>query len=398
MSEDVDDGTPERPSQSGPSVTTDAAPPPETLLPWPPKGINPSSPMDFDRPENGFYPRAELLAASRIEMHPAAGQGRDFWSRGGEGLLEAAVTIGFAVIILSNPVGWVAGASGALLLAGGIATGAASAVQLGNSYAGNTTAQQDADASRAISAPLLLRSPVTVLAAVAGTVYSGDAEGFEQGAVWGGLAEGGYGIVTSLPRMLRVIPGLWRTAAPWMKSLLVFPMWSTMGVSPGGGGYIRAGRAIRRVEGGFAARSRLNQIRDVEILEKQRVIAGSDWANFQIYSTGSRYERVVRITHKNGLQRIVRLDHFDPVEESIMEAKHGNMGQMFKLDREAFIIDQAQTHLDIADFKGWQGSIRYPVSTAMGTERLIERFSSEFPGPMSTGRLRVYWEPWTPKR
>ncbi|WP_326793474.1 hypothetical protein OHA79_45780 (plasmid) [Streptomyces sp. NBC_00841] len=148
------------------------------------------------RPARTLPPRPETSPA------PDGGPERGFWNRGGTGLAFGVATgvAGF-VIIVSNPVGWVVGLTGALMLASGVAASGSSIVELGTSYAGKTTAEQDAAANRATSAVLGTSSPGGLLGGVAGTVYSGDANGFEQGAFVGGLAEGAASLGAGLGRM-----------------------------------------------------------------------------------------------------------------------------------------------------------------------------------------------------
>lgn len=146
--------------------------------------------------------RPPQTPSPRPENTPDTEDDRDFWNRGGAGLLlgVTTATIG-TVIILSNPLGWVVGITGALMLASGTAASLGSGVQLGASYAGQTTAGQDAAMNRATAAVLAASSPGGIAGGVAGTVYSGDAGGFERGAFVGGLAEGAVSLGAGLGRM-----------------------------------------------------------------------------------------------------------------------------------------------------------------------------------------------------
>ncbi|WP_189602345.1 hypothetical protein [Streptomyces lateritius] len=138
----------------------------------------------------------------RPENSPDTDGERNFWNRGGAGLLLGTATgaIG-VVIILSNPVGWVAGLTGALMLASGAAASLSSGTELGASYTGKTTAAQDAAMNEAVSATLGTSSPGGLLGGVAGTVYTGTSQGFEQGAFLGGLAEGAVSLGAGAGRM-----------------------------------------------------------------------------------------------------------------------------------------------------------------------------------------------------
>lgn len=145
-------------------------------------------------------PRPPHAPSPRPENSPEAERG--FWNRGGTGLLlgTATGTIG-VLIIFSNPVGWVVGLTGALMLASGAAASLSSATELGASYAGRTTAEQDAAMNRATSAVLDISSPGGLVGGVAGTVYTGTSEGFQRGAFVGGLAEGAASLGAGLGRM-----------------------------------------------------------------------------------------------------------------------------------------------------------------------------------------------------
>lgn len=350
--------------------------------------------QEFNRPErNGSASPEKATGAPAPGALGASatvplGQ-RTFWNRGGTaftgGALSAAV--GVAVLMWWNPVGWVAGASVALAIAGGIAAGAGGALELGSSYLGTTSAEQDALMDRATSAALAVTSPGDLVGGVAGTViYDDPAEGFEQGALWGGLIEGVGGVVLTLPRALRAIPGIWANARPWATSLLLSPLWSFLAAGGGGGGI----RLIRKV-------ARPARIRSVEYLGTTPLIErDADWAKFQVHATRTRQEAVFRITNVNGEQTIVLADKYATRANTIVEAKYGDLGQMFKPDREKHIIGQAHNYLTIAETLG--GDVGYLVSTERGAIRLTDRFGREFPDAMSAGRIWIDWVPWKPGR
>jgi hypothetical protein len=352
---------------------------PEQFLPW----------GSWDRPENVPSPRWERGDTSRgntgrIETVPTVPVERSFWSRGGTGLAAGAVTAGFGVaaVMWWNPVGWVA-LGAALAIAGGVAATTASAVELSASYAGATSSEQDAQMNRAVSATLGYSSPGGVLGSVLGTVVADDPqEGFIQGGLWGGLVEG----AASLPGALRALPGLWHAAMPWAKSLLLTPLWFFMSARGGGGG-----RSLARV---FAAQGRIaSRVRQVEYLGTTPLLErDADWARYQVFATGTRNESVFRITYANGQQRIVLADRAQPTARAILEAKEGNLGQMFNPTREAHIIGQAQNYLDITAVSG--GRVGYLVSTELGATRLAQRFGREFPAEIASGQLWIDWVPW----
>ena len=349
---------------------------PEQILPW----------GSWERPENVPSPRWERGDTGRIETISTVPIERSFWNRGGTGFAAGAVTagIGVAVLMWWNPVGWVAGASVALAIAGGVAATTASAVELTASYGGATSAKQDADTNRAISATLGYTSIGGVLGGVAGTVFADDAqEGFAEGTLWGGLFEG----ATSLPGALRALPGLWHAALPWAKSLLLTPFWFFTSTGGGAG----SARSLARV---FAAQGRIaSRVRSVEYLGTTPLLErDADWARFQVFATRTRQEAIFRITYANGQQRIVLADRGVQGGRSILEAKEGNLGQMFNPTREAHIIRQANNYVDITTVTG--GTAGYRVSTQLGASRLVDRFGREFPTELASGQLWIDWVPW----
>ncbi|MGZ5442076.1 MAG: hypothetical protein ACXW5U_11460 [Thermoanaerobaculia bacterium] len=349
---------------------------PEQFLPW----------GAWERPENVRSPRWERGDTGRIETIPTVPIERSFWNRGGTGLAAGAVTagIGFTVLFWWNPVGWVAGASVALAIAGGVAATTASAVELAGSYGGATSSEQDAEMNRAISATLGYTSVGGVLGGVAGMVVTDDAqEGFAEGTLWGGLFEG----ATSLPGALRGVPRLWHAALPWAKSLLLTPFWFFTSAGGGGG----SARSLARV---FAAQGRIaSRVRRVEYLGTTPLLErDADWARYQVFATRTRNEAVFRITYANGQQRIVLADRAEQAGRAIFEAKKGDMGQMFNPTREAHIIGQANNYLDITTVTG--GRVGYLVGTELGASRLAQRFGREFPAQMASGQLWIDWVPW----
>ncbi len=352
---------------------------PEQLLPW----------GSWERPENVPSPRWERGDAGRIETIPTVPTERSFWNRGGAGLAAGAATaaLGVAVVMWWNPVGWVA-ASAALAIAAGVAATTASAVELGASYAGATTPEQDAGMNRAVSATLGYSSVGGVLGGVMGAVIADDPRtGFEEGAFWGGLGEGAGGIATSLPGALRAVPGLWHAALPWAKSLTLTPFWFFMSAGGGKG----SARALARA---FAAQRRAaSQVRRVQYLGTTPLLEReADWARYQVAATRTRNEGVFRITYANGEQKIVLADRFNRGSRRILEAKYGDMGQMWDPTRQVHIIGQAHNYLSITRAIG--GDVGYLVSSERGAQRLTQRFALEFPAEMGSGQLWIDWVPW----
>jgi hypothetical protein len=118
--------------------------------------------------------------------------------------------------------------------------------------------------------------PGAVFADLAAAVADG--ADCERGVQAGGLAEGGVALARSLPAVLRAVPGLWTYAAPWMKSLLITPLWSFLTV--GGGGSAGAGARVMRAPTSISAvprhhppdgtRRRLGGISDIRHRHPQR--------------------------------------------------------------------------------------------------------------------------------
>ncbi|THA29445.1 hypothetical protein [Streptomyces sp. A1547] len=168
------------------------------------RGVSPTRGKDVEEVViHGVRPPRPQPAPPRPENNPDIEDARGFWDRGGLGLALGVATgaVG-VVIIVSNPVGWVVGLTGALMLASGAAATANSAVGLGSSYAGKTTAEQDAATNQATSDVLGISSPGGFVGGLAGTVYSGDSGGFETGVSWGGAAEGTVSLGTGVGGML----------------------------------------------------------------------------------------------------------------------------------------------------------------------------------------------------
>lgn len=343
----------------------------------------------WEKPEAGSARRSEHMGAGPIETVPTMPAERSFWSRGGVGLVGGGVSVaaGVAILMWWNPVGWLAGASVALMLAGGIAASAGSAVQLGQSYAGNSSPEQDEAYSRANAAALAFSSPGGIVGGVGGTVLADDpVAGFETWALWGGLAEGAGSLAISLPGALRAIPGIWYAAMPWAKALLLSPMWFALGI----GGARGSVRGMARV---FAAQGRAApRIRTIEHLGASSVMAtDADWARYQTRVLRSREEAVFRVTFQNGSQSLVYADGYLPRFRVLREAKFGDMGMMYIPEREAHIMNQAGTYVKMAEMLG--GRTEYFVSSELGASRLSQRFSLEFPEAVESGQLQVIWRP-----
>jgi RHS repeat-associated protein len=123
------------------------------------------------------------------------------WHRGGGTIAKGGVVgaMGVGIILAaSGPVGWV---TGAMMLATGAAGVGIGATQLATTS--SNTAYADAEADKKINAALSgTESPGALLGAVGGTVVTGTPEGYEKGALVGGLAEAGATFVKGTGTMV----------------------------------------------------------------------------------------------------------------------------------------------------------------------------------------------------
>ncbi|TWF41773.1 RHS repeat-associated protein [Chitinophaga polysaccharea] len=121
---------------------------------------------------------------------------RSFWSRGGATLLGGLLLLGAGLLTIftagaATPL--LVLAAGAMATAGGVAVTTASAVQLGVSYSGGTTAAQDREMQHALSTVSSLSSPGGLVGGTVGAAVDGD-RGLQRGALIGNVAELGYGV------------------------------------------------------------------------------------------------------------------------------------------------------------------------------------------------------------
>lgn len=363
---------------------TDAATP-NQLLQW----------GSWERPEAAPLPRPERGFTRPIETAPTVPVGhsadRSFWSRGGTGLATGLFTasVGVAAVMWWNPVGWVAGVTAVLAIAGGVAAASASAVELSASYAGATTPEQDERMDQAVSAALGFSSIGGIGGGLGGMFYADDPErGFETGSTFGGFIEGAGGIAIGLPRLVRAMPRIWRVIAPYGRGLILGPAFGH-GATAGIGGFgVRIPRPNWPIRTPTAQR-----VKNVEFLEHTPLIErNEDWARYQVQATGSRNEGVFQINYLNGDTQIVLADRYMRRPHTILEAKFGDMGQMFDPIREEHIIKQVGNYIDITNVRG--GRVGYLVSTERGAMRLSQRFSSQFEAEFRSGQLWVDWVPW----
>ena len=120
--------------------------------------------------------------------------------------------------------------------------------------------------------------------------------------------------------------------------------------------------------GNAAQRRAASQIRRVQYLGTTPLLEReADWARYQVNATRTRNEAVFRITYANGNQKIVLADRYNRGSRSILEAKYGNMGQMWDPTRELHIVGQAHTYLGITRLLG--GDVGVDAGGAAGDAR-----------------------------
>ncbi|AOM79321.1 SpvB/TcaC N-terminal domain-containing protein [Pedobacter steynii] len=124
-------------------------------------------------------------------------ENRTFWNRGGGGLMMGgtAAVLGIGGIFTGGGTWFLLGAG--MLTAGGVATTSVSAVQLGTSYSGKTSYQQDLEVSAATSKTLMLSNPAALLGgSLAMPFYKNPEEGLETGAAAGSMLDFGLSLST----------------------------------------------------------------------------------------------------------------------------------------------------------------------------------------------------------
>lgn len=125
-----------------------------------------------------------------------------------------------------------------------------------------------------------------------------------------------------------------------------------------------------------------------------RITSEAAWARYQA-GIGSQWEAVFEIS-EGGKTRQILVDHvaLNARKElsSLVEAKFGNMGQMWIPEREAHILQQARDYLALREALGFK-NVRYVVSTPLGADRLNMVFAREFPRPVQDNLLIVEFQP-----
>jgi hypothetical protein len=125
-----------------------------------------------------------------------------------------------------------------------------------------------------------------------------------------------------------------------------------------------------------------------------RITSEAAWARYQA-GVGSQWEAVFEI-NQGGTTRHILVDHLALQSRkelsSIVEAKFGDMGQMWIPEREAHILQQAREYLALREALGFK-NVRYVVSTPLGAERLNIVFAREFPSAVQNSLLTVEFQP-----
>ncbi len=142
-------------------------------------------------------PAGASAADSGTGTAPIPEEERSFWSRGGGTLVSGLGLIGIAALILTGPVGILAGLTAGMMLSGGMALTGVGAIHLAISPW--TTAKMDRDLNQA--SRMVPTSPGSLVGLTAGAAIAGDAKGAELGATIGGLAEGLGSVGRGLGRM-----------------------------------------------------------------------------------------------------------------------------------------------------------------------------------------------------
>jgi len=132
-----------------------------------------------------------------------------------------------------------------------------------------------------------------------------------------------------------------------------------------------------------------------QILGDTPVLAAeADWARYQVSATGSRTETVINlVSDRAGLVRTILLDSRLKRGSPILEAKYGDLGQMFNAERYDHIIRQSYDLIDIGQSLKLPG-VQYLVSSERGAVRLISTFTMEHPQHLRSGFLVVRWHPF----
>ncbi len=186
----------------GGRASSSSTPPPPAAATTPPAPPSPAESPSGTEGAGGYGPVSPTAGGegSSAGSDPESVQTtteRSFWDRGGTTLAGGLLLVGAGLLTIftagaATPV--LVLVAGAMATAGGIATTAASGVQLSMSYSGQTTAEQDRGMREAISTTASLSSPGGL---VGGTIWmtvtDDPMEGLQTGAMVGGLTEMGYG-------------------------------------------------------------------------------------------------------------------------------------------------------------------------------------------------------------
>lgn len=127
----------------------------------------------------------------------------------------------------------------------------------------------------------------------------------------------------------------------------------------------------------------------LEYVGENAVVSDAQWARYQRALAGP-VEMVFKRTARSGGTRLIYLDNVNPGGLAI-EAKYGNMGQLFDLGRYRHFVRQSNDYLDIA--AAFELRVQYRASTELGAVRLLSTFTYLHPEALRSGFLTVRWYP-----
>jgi hypothetical protein len=105
------------------------------------------------------------------------------------------------LLIIAGPAGWFGLLTGGMLIAGGITGTGLGLMELGLSYTGQLTPEQERQLNDGGAMVMDLSSPGGLVGGSIGLVITGDERGLRSGALYGNLAEGGAQLAYGLGRV-----------------------------------------------------------------------------------------------------------------------------------------------------------------------------------------------------
>jgi RHS repeat-associated protein len=129
-------------------------------------------------------------------------EGRSFMSRGGGTLLAGGGALGVGALLLAAATGPVGLTAAGMTIAGGLFGTGVGVAELGMSYSGQTTAEEDLELNRVSELTMSMSSPGGLIGGTTGVILEGSEQGLEQGAIIGGIAEAGLPVVYGGGKMI----------------------------------------------------------------------------------------------------------------------------------------------------------------------------------------------------